>query len=203
MQQHDCNTFSLSVIGSVSASEIHLSLLNIFYLSHGVSSGSTESRSKQAEAQKKHTHTKTHILLGAPVSASLVSCAAASGCLPCLSPSTALPDWAGIRSPGIGSGSDSGSCPLPGRRKALWGSRSPLPSSPVWGSRRRTSSLCARPCLHCGPVPWTAYPPQCSCCPHPRCLWESHSSRPASKGRRGWNVNILAIYQLERWLLLR
>lgn len=160
--------------------------------SHVICLDQNTTRQEEAEAEKR-----THISLGAPVSVSLASCAVSSGCRPCL----ALPGWAGIRSPGTGSGSVPGSCPLPGRRKGLWGSRSPLPSSPVWGSRHRTSCLCARPRLHCGPVPWTAYPPLCSCCPHPHCLWESHCSRPAGEGRGG-NVNILSICQLQRWLLL-
>lgn len=132
--------------GARSLASICSSLLNI-YESHGFSCGPTESWIKK---QKFNSKKKTHILLGAPVSASLVSCAAASGCRPCPSPSPALPDWPGIRSPGWGSGSDSGSCPPPGRTKGLSGSRSPLPSSPVWGSRHQT------PCLHCGPVSWTA-----------------------------------------------
>lgn len=142
-------------------------------------------RSKDSRAETSRSQKKPHIWLGAPVSASLVSCVASSDCRPCLSPNPGLPGWAGIRSPGTGSGSDPGSCPLPGKRKGLWGSRSPLPSSPVWGSRRRTSCPCARPRLHCGPVPWTAYPSQCSCCPRPRRLSESHSSRPAGRGRGG------------------
>lgn len=133
----------------------------------------------------------THILLGAPVSVALASCVAGSGCHLCLYPGPALPEWSGIRSPGTGYSSDSGSCPLPGRRKGLWGSHSPRPSSPVWGSRRQMSCLCALPCLHCGPGPWTAYPPQSSCCPHPWCLLESHSCPPAKMELRYWNLKML------------
>jgi len=135
---------------------------------------------------------KTHILLGAPVSVFLVSCA---DCRPCLCPIPAPPGWTGIRSPGNNSGSDFGSCLLPGRRRGLWGFHSPLPSSPVWGSRYRASFLCACPCRHCGLVSWTAYIPQYRCCQHPHCLWESRSFQPARGGREGSNVNILAIYQ--------
>lgn len=147
-------------------------------------SRSKYSRFKQAEAKK------TYILLGAPVSASLVSCTASSGCRPSLYPSLALPGRAGIRS--LRTDSDSESCPLPGKRQGPWGFRSPLPSSPVLGSRRQTSCLCACPALRCGPVPWTASPPRCSCCPCPYCLWASRSSQPAGIRGGGLHLNILA-----------
>lgn len=206
VQQHECNTFNLSVTnpGSVSAlcvelhrptqSEVPLQFITQ-HLVLVTCTGLFPLDPQRADEKMNKQKPKTHISLGAPVSASLVSCAVLSGCRPCLSPSPALPCWAGIRSPGMGSGSDPGSCPLPGRRTGLWGSHSPLPSSPVWGSRRRTSCLCARLLLHCWPVPWTAYPPLCSCCQRQHCLWECHSSQPAGRGRGGWNVNILAIDQ--------
>lgn len=117
---------------------------------------------------------KTHISLGAPVSASLVSCVVLSGCCPCPSLSPARPGSAGIRSPERDSGSVPG-----GWRKGFWVSRSPHPSPPAWGSRLRMFCLCARPCLYYGLVPWTAYPLQCSCYSHP-----NHSSQPAHRGKR-------------------